>query len=398
MADRLNRAFIIILDGVGVGELPDAARFGDEGANTLGHCAEAAGGLNVPTLEKMGLGNIIPVQGVRPQDRALASWGKMAERSPGKDTTTGHWEMMGLVLDHAFPVFPEFPPDVMDAFVRETGRGYLGNKPASGTEILNELGPEHQRTGKWIVYTSGDSVFQIAAHTDVVPLEELYRACKIARRILDPYHVGRIIARPFSGEPGNYVRNQGARHDYSVPPEGKTLLDHLKDAGHEVIGVGKIYDIFAGCGVTQSYPTAENREGMEEMIRLASEAPSGSLSFVNLVDTDSKYGHRNDPKGMARAIEEVDQQLADFLAALKPGDMLLISADHGNEACDTSTDHTREYVPLLAYRPGTPGVNLGTRQGFGDVAATLAEGFGLDADNLIGTSFWKELSTHSVTA
>ncbi|MNX73304.1 Phosphopentomutase [compost metagenome] len=394
---KLNRAFIVVLDGMGVGELPDAHLFGDQGANTFANCAEAVGGLNLPNLQKLGMGNIIPIKGIAPAEKPLASFGKMAEKSPGKDTTTGHWEMAGIVLDHAFPVFPKFSDEIMDEFTRRTGRGYLGNLPASGTEILKELGAEHVKTGKWIVYTSGDSVFQIAAHQDVVPLDELYNACKIAREILDPYHVGRVIARPFYGEEGAYERNQGGRHDYSVPPPAKTLLDYAVDAGREVIGIGKISDIFAAHGVTRSLPTASNAEGLATTLRMAHEAPDGSLVFNNLVDTDAKYGHRNNPQGMAECLAEFDRELGKLVEALKPGDLLIISADHGNEATDVSTDHTREYVPLLAYMPGVPGVDLGTRTGFGDIAQTIAQGWGLEA-RLEGESFWHQLTPNPVTA
>lgn len=397
MTSSLNRAFIVVLDGMGVGALPDARALGDEHANTFAHCAEAVGGLNLPHLQKLGLGNILPIQGVAPAVRPYASFGKMAEKSPGKDTTTGHWEIAGLILDHAFPVFDRFPDDLMDAFVRETGRGYLGNKPASGTEILKELGAEHLATGKWIVYTSADSVFQIAAHQDVIPLEELYSACKIARRLLDPHHVGRVIARPFFGQVGCFERNQGGRHDYSVPPEGPTLLDVLKKAGREVIGIGKISDIFAGHGLTQSYPSASNAEGMAHTLRMTQEAPDGSLIFNNLVDTDSKYGHRNDPKGMARCLAEFDLALGDLLESLKPDDLLILTADHGNESTDVSTDHTREYVPLLVHRPGMPGGDLGTRSGFSDIARTLLDGWGLQA-NLAGESFWPHLASTTIQA
>jgi phosphopentomutase len=397
MPQPLNRAFIVVLDGMGVGEAPDAHLFGDTGANTFVNCAKAVGGLDLPNLQRLGLGNIIPIEGVAPTQSPLASHGKMAEKSPGKDTTTGHWEMAGLILDHAFPVFPKFSDAIMDEFCRQTSRGYLGNKPASGTEILKELGEEHMRTGKWIVYTSGDSVFQIAAHQDVVPLDELYDACKKARKILDPHHVGRIIARPFYGQPGSFERNQGGRHDYSVPPPSKTLLDYAVDAGREVIGIGKISDIFAAHGVTRSLPTASNAEGIETTIRMAQEAPDGSLVFNNLVDTDAKYGHRNDPQGMARCLAEFDQGLGRLLDVLKPGDLLILTADHGNETTDVSTDHTREYVPLLAFAPGVAGRDLGIRQGFGDIAQTIAHGWGLSAP-VAGASFWAELMNQPVVA
>lgn len=389
----LGRTFILVLDGVGVGELPDAPMFGDTGSNTLGNTARKVGGLSIPTLGRLGIGNILDLAGVPPVERPLGSWGKAAERSPGKDTQTGHWEMSGLPLDFAFQTFPDgFPPEVIDAFVSATGRGVLCNKPASGTEVIERFGPEHQQTGKWIVYTSGDSVFQIAAHEDVVLLDELYDACRKAREILTgPYTVGRVIARPFLGQPGAYRRNQGGRHDYSVVPPGPTLLDHAGKAGHRVIGVGKIHDIFAGVGVQESVHTSDNAEGMEATLQLAQEAPGGSLVFVNLVDTDSMFGHRNDAPGMARALSEFDGRLARLLPALRPDDLLLITADHGNDPTDVSTDHTREYIPIVAYRPGTTGRPLGTRSGFGDIAATLSEGWGLPGD-LVGSSFWSILA------
>ncbi|MBU6427857.1 MAG: phosphopentomutase [Cyanobacteria bacterium REEB65] len=385
----LGRTFILVLDGVGAGELPDAPLFGDTGSNTLGNTARQVGGLRLPTLGKLGLGNITPVVGVPPTDSPLGSWGKAAERSPGKDTQTGHWEMAGLPLDFAFRTFPEgFPSEVIEAFCRATGRGVLCNKPASGTEVITRYGQEHRRTGDWIVYTSGDSVFQIAAHEDVVPLDELYEACRKAREILSgPYTVGRVIARPFIGEDGAYVRDQGARHDYSVLPPGQTLLDYAGRAGHRVIGVGKIHDIFAGVGVMESIHTANNAEGMASTLQLAREAPPGALVFTNLVDTDSMYGHRNDAPGMARALEEFDSQLAQLLPALHEDDLLIVTADHGNDPTDVSTDHTREYIPILTYQPQRPGRPIGTREGFGDIAATIAEGWELTA-NLVGKSFW----------
>lgn len=390
--DHLQRAFIIVLDGVGIGEAPDAAQFGDEGRHTLGHTAEAVGGLSVPNLERLGLGNIAPLRGVQPAARPLAAWGKMAERSPGKDTTTGHWEMMGLVLDHDFPTFPQgFPPEIIRAFERATGREVLCNAPASGTEVIARYGAEQARTGKWIVYTSADSVFQIAAHEDVIPLEELHAACHKARELLTgPFAVGRIIARPFTGLPGAYERDQRNRHDYSLLPEGPTLLDHLVREGRQVIGVGKIHDIFAGQGVSASHGTGNDQEGMEITLRLAAEAPEGALVFTNLVDFDSRYGHREDPRGMAEALARFDAQLGELLPRLRPGDLLLITADHGNDPTDGSTDHTRECVPLLAHRPGVPGTSLGTRESFADLGATLAEAWHLGTP-MAGRSFWREL-------
>lgn len=395
----LGRTFIIVLDGVGAGELPDAPLFGDTGSNTLGNTARVVGGLELPTLQRLGLGNITPMVGVPENASAGASWGRAAEKSPGKDTQTGHWEMTGLPLDFSFPTFPGgFPPDLIEAFEKATGRGVLGNYPASGTEILEVLGEEHQRTGKWIVYTSGDSVFQIAAHEDTVPLEELYAACRKARELLDgPYRVGRVIARPFVGPPGAYQRDQGARHDYSVLPPGRTLLDYAGEAGHKVIGVGKIHDIFCGVGVEESIHTGSNAQGMAETIRAAREAPAGSFVFTNLVDFDSLFGHRNNAHGMAGALSDFDAQLAGLLPELRPDDLLILTADHGNDPTDVSTDHTREYIPILAYQPGRKGVDLGTRLGFGDIAATVAEGWNLKG-KLVGDSFWGKLATVPVSS
>ena len=388
----LGRVFWIVLDGVGVGELPDAPAFGDTGSNTLGNTARVVGGLSLPTLQRLGMGNVTPIVGVDPVTTPLASWGRLAERSPGKDTQTGHWEMCGLPLDFSFPTFPDgFPPEVLEAFTKATGRGILGNKPASGTEILTELADEHLRTGKWILYTSGDSVFQLAAHQDVVLLEELWEACRKAREILDgPWRVGRVIARPFTGSPGKWARNQGGRHDYSVLPPGPTVLDLAGAKGHKVIGVGKIHDIFAGVGVAESVHTADNTQGMDATIRLAGEAPEGSLVFTNLVDFDSMYGHRNDPRGMAGALEAFDRQLALLLPRLREGDLLMITADHGNDPTDVSTDHTREYIPVLAYMPSVAGRPLGDRAGFGDMGVTIAQAWELGG-SLVGDGFWREL-------
>ncbi len=372
-----RRVLCVVLDSVGCGELPDAARYGDVGAHTLGHTADAAGGLHLPNLAALGLGNLAAVTGVPPNADPKAWWGRMAARSPGKDTTTGHWELAGLVLEQPFPIFPDgFPDAVIDAFVAHTGRGVLGNVPASGTEILDRLGPEHQRTGKWIVYTSADSVFQVAAHTDVIPLDELDRACRYARELLDPYQVGRVISRPFVGTPGAYERTYD-RHDYSMLPPAPTVLDRLQGAGVPVVGVGKIASIFADRGVDISVHTAGNREGVQRSLEALAEYPSAFV-FTNLVDFDMLWGHRRDPDGYARALEEFDTLLPQLLAALGEDTLLLITADHG---CDPTfldhTDHTREYVPILMVGAGLGGGCLGTRESFADVAATIAEVHGL---------------------
>lgn len=373
-----RRVFIIILDGLGVGALPDAYLYGDQGSNTLGNIARAMGGLCLPAMEKMGLGNIIPVQGVKPREDSLAAYGKMAEKSAGKDTITGHWEMAGLILKEPFPLYPRgFPPEIMGPFEAATGREALGNKVASGTVIIEELGPEHLQTGGPIVYTSADSVFQVAAHQGVVPLEQLYRWCRSARELLTGEHrVGRVIARPFTGTPGSFQRT-GGRKDFPIEPTAKTVLNLLQEKGKEVVSVGKIKDIFAGSGITRAHPTRDNREGIETVIKLAGEDFSG-LAWANLVDFDTLYGHRNDPLGYYRALQEFDGYLPRVTGSLGGEDLLIITADHGCDPTFPGTDHTREYVPLLAYhRGGRAGVGLGTRSSFADVAATLGEIFDL---------------------
>ncbi|HBN09409.1 MAG TPA: phosphopentomutase [Cyanobacteria bacterium UBA8530] len=389
----MNRATIIVLDGVGIGELPDAGLYGDVGSNTLANTAKVSP-LRLPNLQKMGLGNIAAIPGIPPVPEPTASYGKAMERSPGKDTTTGHWEIAGIVLSQPFPTYPAgFPEEILEQFCEATGRGYLENKTASGTEIINRLGEEHQKTGKWIVYTSADSVFQIAAHEDTVPLEELYEACRKAREILKGEHaVGRIIARPFVGTPGNYVRAQAHRHDYSLIPTQDTLLDFAKQNGHEVIGIGKINDIYSGQGLTESHPTGSNEEGIEKTIEKMRSAADGSLIFTNLVDFDSRYGHRNDPRGMARALEAFDENLPRIVAEMRRGDLLLITADHGCDPTMPGTDHSREHIPLLVYRHGERNESLGVRNSFSDIAATLAEGWGMET-GLTGESFWKVLSS-----
>jgi phosphopentomutase len=371
----MPRACVIVLDAVGVGALPDAAEYGEDDArsDTLGNVSRAVGGLDLPNLEALGLGNVEPLDGCPPQPGAPAVAGRLLERSKGKDTTTGHWELMGVVTAQAFPTYPHgFPHDVIDPFMHRTGRGVLGNKAASGTEIIQELGEEHQRTGKWIVYTSADSVFQIAAHEDTIPLEELYAGCRIAREILTGKHrVGRVIARPFTGEPGNYTRTPN-RHDFSVEPRTPNYLTLLQDAGVKVHGVGKIHDIFAGVGIDESHPTKSNVEGISETIRLLRESDDGTFVFVNLVETDMLWGHRNDPENFHRCLQDFDRRLTDILDALKPGDLLVLSSDHGCDPTTPSTDHSREHALLLAYAEGR-NANGHVHEGgeFADVGATV---------------------------
>lgn len=376
---------IVVLDSVGVGALPDAAAYGDAGAHTLDHTL-AATGVELPQLARLGLGNIAGVASVQPAGTPLASFGRLAEMSRGKDTTTGHWEFMGIVLEHAFRTFGQFPPEVMTAFDEATGRGHLGNYAASGTDIIRDLGGEHLRTGWPIVYTSADSVFQVAAHTDVVPLEQLYEWCRAAREILTgEFAVARVIARPFAGKAGAFVRLGADRKDYSVEPPAETVLDAIKTAGREVVGLGKIPDIYGHRGFTAEVHTENNLDGIDRTIEVMRRRPDG-LVFVNLVEFDSLYGHRRDPDGYARALEDFDRRLPDLLAAVGDGDTLLLASDHGNDPTWTGTDHTREYGLLLAYSPGTPGTDLGTRASFADVGATAAELLGV-AWHGNGTSF-----------
>lgn len=387
----MKRLVLLVLDSVGVGELPDAHLYGDEGSNTLGNVAEAVGGLNMPHAQKLGLGNIIPVKGVPPTDQPQAAWGKMAELSKGKDTTTGHWEIAGLILKAPFPTYPDgFPPELMAEFERRIGRKTLGNYPASGTVIIDELGEEHLKTGFPIVYTSADSVFQIAAHEEVVPVEQLYQWCQIARGILLGEHgVGRVIARPFIGKPGTCTRTSN-RHDFSLEP-GRNVLDILLDNGMTVIGVGKIKDLFAGRGLSESYPTSSNQEGIQKLLELVQEG-RGDLIFANLLDFDQTYGHRNDASGYAAALEEFDQGLGKLLEYLGPKDLLFITADHGNDPTTPSTDHSREYVPLLVYgRPIRGGIDLGVRGCFADLGRTIADYLEVDASGLAGESFWDSI-------
>ena len=374
----LQRVIWIVLDSVGIGPLPDAAAYGDVGRNTLGHIARSRP-LELPNLLRLGLGNIAPLDDLAPVAAPLASFGRGATRSPGKDTTTGHWEMAGVWLEQAFPVYPHgFPREIIDKFEAAIGRGTLGNKPASGTEILKELGAEHVRTGRPIVYTSGDSVFQIAAHEAVIPVPELYRICEIARKMLDgPHRVGRVIARPFAGTEGEYRRTE-RRHDYAVEPPRPMLLDVLAERGIPVFGVGKIHDIYNGRGVVDYVTTKNNLDGLEKIGGALATRPRG-LIFANLVDFDMLYGHRKDVEGFARSLEEFDRGLEPLLGALGESDLLLLTADHGCDPCpcSPSTDHSREYVPILAYAPASArGSAIGIRDTLADMGQTVAEVFG----------------------
>jgi phosphopentomutase len=366
------RACVIVLDAVGAGELPDAAEFGDEGSNTLANVAHAVGGLDLPMLEALGFGNIEPLEGCPPQPGAPAVAGRLLERSRGKDTTTGHWELMGVVTPQAMPTYPHgFPDEVIDPFMNRTGRGVLGNRPASGTEIIQELGEEHQRTGKWIVYTSADSVFQIAAHEETIPLEELYDGCRVARGLLTGKHaVGRVIARPFVGTPGEYVRTPN-RHDFSLEPRRPNYLSLVRDAGHKVYGVGKISDIFAGCDIDESFPTKSNVEGIQRTEELLRGVDDGGFVFVNLVETDMLWGHRNDPVNFHRCLQDFDRRLPDLLDALRDGDLLILTSDHGCDPTTPSTDHSREHALLLAYVEGRNAAGRRHDGEFADVGATV---------------------------
>ena len=389
----MRRVFLIVLDSLGVGALPDAASFGDAGAHTLDHLVEAAGGLDVPNLERLGLGSIAGVTRVRRVAKPQGAFGRCAELSPGKDTSTGHWEMAGCVLERQFPTYPRgFPPEIVGEFVRRARLpGVLCNAPASGTEVIERLGSEHLRTGKPILYTSADSVFQLAAHEGRFGLERLYECCAIARELLDPLGVGRVIARPFVGEPGSFRRTYN-RRDYSLKPFRETVLNRLQCASVPVIGVGKIGDIFAGDGIDESIHTEGNRDGMERVLALARERERG-LVFVNLVDFDMLFGHRRDPGGYRKSLEEFDAQLGELLPLLRRDDLCLLTADHGNDPTFTqTTDHTREHVPILAAGPRVrAGVDLGTRASFADIGATVEAAFGL-APAPPGRSFLAEIA------
>lgn len=380
MMMKYNRIITIVMDSVGAGAQHDAADFNDVGADTLGHTAEAVGGLNIPNLEKMGLGNLHPIMGVAQVDEPIAYYGKMMEASNGKDTMTGHWEIMGLNIQNPFITFTEtgFPQDLLDQLSERTGHGIIGNYSSSGTVILDELGEEHMKTGDMIVYTSADSVLQIAAHEETFGLEELYRACEIARELTmkDEWKVGRVIARPFIGSGKGQFTRTSNRHDYALKPFGKTTLDYLKEANYDVISVGKIVDIFDGEGITEAIRTKSNHHGMEETINLVKNKDFTGLVFTNLVDFDALFGHRRDPEGYAKAIEEFDQQLGELLPLLKEDDLLIITADHGNDPTHHGTDHTREEVPVIYYSPSMKGSGLLEKsETFADLGATISDNF-----------------------
>jgi phosphopentomutase len=372
-----ERIAVIVLDSVGIGELPDAAEYGDKGSHTLGHIVISVPAVSLPNMRRLGLANIAQLDDWQPEPQPTAHFGKMAEVSVGKDTMTGHWELMGLRIETPFRTFPEgFPPELISEFERETGRRVIGNKPASGTEILDELGEEQMKTGAWIVYTSADSVFQLAAHEEIIPLDELYEACRIARRLTmkDEWSVGRVIARPYIGQPGAFKRTPN-RHDYAVKPPMPTVLNALKEEGLEVIAVGKINDIFDGEGITRALPTKSNAHGIETTLQQL-KSPFRGLLFTNLVDFDSLYGHRRDPEGYAHALEEFDRAVPALLDSLTERDLLVITADHGNDPTHTGTDHTREYVPILAFSPAFRQIGeLGTLATYADLAATIADNF-----------------------
>lgn len=367
---KINRVTLIVLDSAGVGALPDAAQYGDQGANTFGNLSRAAGGLTLPHMQKMGLGNIIDIQGVAPISNVVnAAYGKAMEASSGKDTTIGHWEIGGIIKTNPFPTFPGgFPSSIIEEFEKKTGRKVIGNCVASGTEIIDRLGEEHVKTGALIVYTSADSVFQIAAHEGIVPINELYRYCEIAREMLA---VGRVIARPFIGDVGAFKRTSN-RHDYSIEPEGVTILDQLKEAGKDVLGVGKIFDIFAGRGLTNYVRSKSNMDGVDRTIDYLKQNNRG-LIFTNLVDFDMNFGHRRDVMGYKNALEEFDARLPEIISLMKEDDLLILTADHGCDPTHAGTDHTREYIPILVYGKSLKGGDLGIRSSFADIANTIGE-------------------------
>lgn len=390
---KYKRVFLIVIDSVGIGEAPDAEQFNDLGADTLGHIADYRNGLHMPNIARLGLSNIREIKGIPKADKPLAFYTKMKEASSGKDTMTGHWEIMGLEIKKPFKVFPDgFPKELISVLEEKTGRKIIGNKPASGTEIIKELGNEHMKTGALIVYTSADSVLQIAAHEEIIPIEEQYRICKIARELTlnEKYMVGRVIARPFIGVPGDFKRTAN-RHDYALKPFGRTVMNELKDSGFDCIAIGKIADIYDGEGVTQTIRTKSNMDGMDKLIETIRINFTG-LSFVNLVDFDALFGHRRDPIGYGDALEEFDARLPEVLQLLKEDDLLIITADHGNDPIHHGTDHTREYVPLLVYSPSMKvGEELPIRETFADVGATISENFQVNMPNH-GKSFLQNLT------
>lgn len=386
------KVVLIVLDSVGIGEMPDAEKFGDKGSNTLVNTAKSVGGLKMPNMARLGLGKLDDIPGVESVQSALGAYGKMLEKSPGKDTTTGHWEFMGIIMNKPFDFFPEgFPQEIIEPFEEETGRKVIGNKPASGTEIIKELGPKQEKTGNLIVYTSADSVFQIAAHEDVIPLEELYKDCEIARRILNKsrYKVARVIARPYIGDHPNYTRTAN-RHDYSLAPEGKLASEYLVENGIPVYAVGKINDIYLGHGISDYVKTKNNTDGVDKTIDYMKKAQKG-LIFTNLVDFDMRYGHRNNPEGYAEALENFDERLPEIMNNLTSDDILIITADHGCDPTTPSTDHSREKVPLLVYGMNVlPDAYLGERDTFADLGQTILDLFDVELmEN--GTSFKKEI-------
>ena len=391
MERKFDRICLIVLDSAGIGEMPDAAEWGDAGADTIGNILRTQR-VSLPNLQQMGLGNIRPLSGVPAAEAPIGSFGKCTLRSNGKDTTTGHWEMAGIILDKAFPTFPHgFPQEILDRFIeRSQIPGVLGNIPASGTEIIKQLGEEHVATGKPIVYTSADSVFQIAAHEEVVPVERLYEMCEIAREILDgPHRVGRVIARPFVGSAANDFKRTENRHDYAVPPPSENLLPLLAERGADVVCIGKIASIYDGCGVTKDMAAKNNDQSIDQTINALNENSSG-LVFSNLVDFDMLYGHRRDPEGYARALEHFDGRLPEIINALQANDLMIITADHGNDPTKEGSDHTREYVPLLVFgKSAKAGVDLGTRGSLADIGQTVAENFGFELP--AGESFLSEV-------
>ncbi|MDE3839472.1 phosphopentomutase [Bacillus methanolicus] len=387
-----KRIFLIVMDSVGIGEAPDAEKFDDKGADTLGHIAEKMGGLHMPNMGKLGLSNIREIKGIEKAEKPLAYYTKMKEASNGKDTMTGHWEIMGLHISTPFKVFPDgFPAELISELESRTGRKVIGNKPASGTEIIEELGEEHMKTGSLIIYTSADSVLQIAAHEEIIPIEEQYKICKIARELTldEKYMVGRVIARPFVGEPGSFKRTSN-RHDYALKPFGRTAMNELKDSGFDVIAIGKISDIYDGEGVTTSLRTVSNMDGMDKLLQSFDMDFTG-LSFLNLVDFDALYGHRRDPIGYGKALEEFDARLPEVFSKMKEDDLLIITADHGNDPVHKGTDHTREYVPLLVYsKQFAEGKELPVRETFADIGATVADNFHVKMPDY-GKSFLRDL-------